>query len=104
VPFDRWLIRWSRNYAFLHRAVQEVGRAFARRDYDAFLQPGEEFAFTQFVDGTQLDFEAEVFRIDAADQSIWVRMQVRSALRTPLGLVPSFTFRKLPDGRAFVVA
>lgn len=101
---DRWLIRWSRNYAFLYQAVQDVGRAFARRDYEAFLQPGEEFVFTQFVDGEQLDFEAEVFRIDPADRSIWVRMQVRSTLSTPFALKPSFTFRKLPDGRAFVVA
>jgi hypothetical protein len=101
---DRWLTRWSRNYALLHRAVQQVGRDLARRDYEAFLQPYEEFAFTQFFEGVQIDFEAEVFRIDPGDRSLWVRMQVRSALGTPLGLKPAFTFRKLPDGQAFVVA
>lgn len=98
---DRWLARWSRNYAFLHRVVHEVGRGLARRDYDAFLQPGEEFSFTQFVDGVQIDFEVEVFRIDPADRSLWVRVIARSKLATPFDLKPAFVFRKLPDGRAF---
>jgi hypothetical protein len=101
MPIDRWLIRFSRNYAFLHEAVQDVGRTLARRDYDAFLQPGEELSFTQFVDGVQIDFEVEVFRIDASDQSMWVRVNPRSELSTPLDLKPAFVFRKLPDGRAF---
>ena len=101
MPIDRWLIRFSRNYAFLHRVVQDVGRTLARRDYDAFLQPGEELSFTQFVDGVQIDFEVEVFRIDPSDQSMWVRVHPRSALSTPLDLKPAFVFRKLPDGRAF---
>lgn len=98
---DRWLVRWSRNYAALHRAVVEAGRSLARRDYESFLQPGEEFAFTQFVEGARVDFEVEVFRIDPADGSLWVRVGTRSALATPLALKPSFVFRKLPDGRAF---
>jgi hypothetical protein len=104
MPFDRWLIRFSRNYAFLHRAVQDAGRTLARRDYDAFLQPGEELSFTQFVDGVQIDFEVEVFRIDPGDQSMWVRVNARSRLSTPLDLKPAFVFRKLPDGRAFTPA
>jgi hypothetical protein len=99
---DRWLIRWSRNYAFLHQAVQRVGRDLARRDYEAFLQPGEEFAFTQFVDDVQIDFEVEVFRIDPGDRSMWVRVIPRATLATPLDLRPSVVFRKLPDGRAYL--
>ena len=98
---DRWLLRWSRNYRLLHHAVQTVGRDLARRDYEAFLQPNEEFAFTQFFDGVQMDFEVEVFRIDPGDRSMWVRVIPRASLRTPLDLKPSFVFRKLPDGRAF---
>ena len=83
------------------RAVQQVGRELARRDYEAFLQPGEEFAFTQFFDGVQIDFEIEVFRIDPADRAMWVRVIPRAGVTTPLDLKPSFVFRKLPDGRAF---
>lgn len=98
---DRWLVRFSPNYALLHRAVDEVGRSLARRDYESFLQPGEEFSFSQFVDGAQVDFEVEVFRLDPADGSLWVRVKARSKLATPLDLKPSFVFRKLPDGRAF---
>ena len=98
---DRWLIRFSRHYAFLHRAVQAVGRDLARRDYEAFLQPGEEHSFTQFFEGVQIDFEVEVFRIDPADRSMWVRVTPRSELSTPLQLRPEFVFRKLPDGRAY---
>ena len=101
MPIDRWLRRFSRNYAFLHQVVQDVGRDLARRDYEAFLQPGEEFSFSQFVDGVQIDFEVEVFRIDPADRALWVRVHGRSKLPTPLSLTPSFVFRKLPDGRAF---
>jgi hypothetical protein len=99
---DRWLSRFSRNYAFLHRAVHAVGRDLARRDYEAFLQPGEDLSFTQFVEGRQVDFEVEVFRIDPADQSLWVRVTPRATLPTPLALKPACVFRKLPDGRAWV--
>ena len=88
---DRWLLRWSRNYRLLHHAVQTVGRDLARRDYEAFLQPNEEFAFTQFFDGVQMDFEVEVFRIDPGDRSMWVRVIPRASLRTPLDLKPSLT-------------
>ena len=97
---DRWLTRWSRNYAFLRRAVGEVGRELARRPYDAFLQPGEELSFSQFVDGVQVEFGVEVYRIDR-DGTMWVRVDTRSSLVTPLQLRPSFVFRKLPDGRAY---
>jgi hypothetical protein len=97
---DRWLTRWSRNYAFLRRAVGEVGRELARRPYDAFLQPGEELSFSQFVDGVQVEFGVEVYRIDR-DGSMWVRVDARSHLGTPLQLRPAFVFRKLPDGRAY---
>ncbi len=97
---DRWLTRWSRNYAFLRHAVGEVGRELARRPYDAFLQPGEELSFSQFVDGVQVEFGVEVYRIDR-DGTMWVRVDTRSSLGTPFLLRPSFVFRKLPDGRAY---
>jgi hypothetical protein len=100
---EHWLSRFSRNYAFLHAAVQRVGRDIARRDYEAFLQPGEELSFSQLVDGVQIVFEVEVFRIDAGDRSMWVRVTPRSTLSTPLDLKPAFVFRKLPEGTAFIV-
>ncbi|MEO8628873.1 MAG: hypothetical protein ABI612_12320 [Betaproteobacteria bacterium] len=99
---DRWLTRWSPNYAFLRKAVREVGSELARRPYDAMLQPGEEFSFAQFVDGVHIDFEVEVFRIDL-DKTMWIRVEPRAKLWTPLELKPSYTFRKLPDGRAFAL-
>jgi hypothetical protein len=97
---DRWLSRLSRNYAFLHRAVDQAGRALARRPYDDMLQPGEELSFTQFVDGVRIDFEVEVFRLDR-DGTMYVRVKSRSTLPTPFALTPAFVFSKLPDGRAF---
>ena len=100
---DRWLTRFSRNYAFLQQAVSEVGREIARRPYDAFLQPGEELSFSQFVDGVQIEFGVEVYRIDR-DGTMWVRVDTRSSLVTPLHLRPAFVFTKLPDGRAFTSA
>jgi hypothetical protein len=99
---DRWLVRWSRNYAFLRRALDRVGPELARRPYDAFLQPGEDASFSQFVDGIRIDFGVEVFRIDR-DGSMWVRLDATAELRTPLRLKPVYVFRKLPDGRAFRV-
>ena len=100
---DRWLTRFSRNYAFLQQAVSEVGREIARRPYDTFLQPGEELSFSQFVDGVQIEFGVEVYRIDR-DGTMWVRVDTRSSLVTPLQLRPAFVFTKLPDGRAFTSA
>ena len=100
MPIDRWLTRWSANYAFLRRAVDAVGRELARRPYDALLQEGEELSFTQFFDGEQVDFEVEVFRIDR-DRTMWVRVVPGSDRGTPLDLKPSYVFRKLPDGRAY---
>ena len=97
---DYWLARLSRNYALLRRAVDEVGRQLARRPYDAMLEPGEELSFAQHVDGVYIDFDVEVFRIDT-DGSMWVHVQTRSELPTPLNIHPSFVFRKLPDGRAY---
>jgi hypothetical protein len=99
---DRWLTRWSRNYAFLRHAVDTVGRELARRPYDAFLQPGEELSFSQFFQGVQVEFGVEVYRIDR-DGCMWVRVDARSSLGTPLRIRPSFVFRKMPDGRAYAL-
>ena len=101
VMIDRWLTRWSRNYAFLRRAVDDVGRQIARRPYDSLLQPGEELSFAQFVDGVHIDFEVEIFRIDS-DGTIWVRVEGQAALPTPLRIRPAVVFRKLADGRAYI--
>jgi hypothetical protein len=98
---DRWLSRWSRNYAFLRRAVDDVGRQIARRPYEALLQPGEELSFAQFVEGVHVDFEVEIFRIDT-DGTMWVRVQGRAQLSTPLEIKPALVFRKLADGRAYI--
>src|SRR5688572_27828863 len=103
MKLDDWLARWSGNYALLREAVTETARSLARRDYETFLQPGEEFSFAQFVGGVHVDFEVEVFRIDPADRALWVRVQTRTGLATPLGLKPAAVFRKLPDGRAFLL-
>jgi len=97
---DHWLTRLSRNYALLRRAADDVGRQLARRPYGAMLEPGEELSFAQHFDGIYIDFDVEVFRIDS-DGSMWVHVQTRSELSTPLNIHPSFVFRKLPDGRAF---
>jgi len=99
MPIDRWLTRFSRNYDFLRRAVDAVGRELAQRPYDALLAD-DSLSFTQFVDGAQIDFEVEVFRIDT-DGCMWVRVVPQSAKRTPLGLKPAYVFRKLRDGRAY---
>jgi hypothetical protein len=98
---DRWLARFSRNYALLGHAVDDVGRQLARRPYDAMLDPEEPLSFAQHVNGVYIDFDVEVFRIDN-DGTMWVHVQSRSDLPTPLKLHPSLTFRKLPDGRAFI--
>lgn len=99
---DRWLARWSANYALLWRAVDSAGRALAARSYDSFLQEGEELSFSQLVDNVEVYFAVEVFRLDR-DGTLWVYVDARARLRTPLGLRPSFVFRKLPDGRAYLV-
>ncbi len=99
---DRWLTRWSRNYAFLRRALDDVGRQLARRPYDAMLQPDEELSFSQMVQDVRVDFEVEVFRFDPGDRAMWVRVTARSDLATPLRLKPALVFRKLPDGRAYI--
>jgi hypothetical protein len=97
-----WLSRWNRNYALLHRAVLSAGRALAARPYDSFLEPGEEFSFAEFVDGVEVHFGVEVYRLDR-DGTLWVRVDADSVLTTPLGIRPSCVIRKLPDGRAFLL-
>ena len=57
-------------------------------------------SFSQLFEGVQIEFGVEVYRIDR-DGSMWVRVDARSSLGTPLRIRPSFVFRKLPDGRAY---
>src|SRR5581483_8892109 len=97
---DRWLTRWSRNYALLRRAVDHVGKDLARGPYEVLLQP-DTMSFDQFVNGVHMSFDVEIFRIDG-DGTAWVRVTAQSALPTPLGIKPDLVFRKLRDGRAFV--
>jgi hypothetical protein len=97
-----WLARWSKNYALLRRAVDSAGRALAARPYESFLEPDEEFSFAEFVDGVEVHFGVEVYRLDR-DGTLWVCVDADAALTTPLGIKPSFVFRKLPDGRAFLL-
>lgn len=97
---DRWLTRWSRNYALLRRALDHVGRELARSAYDTFLQP-ESLSFDQYVNGVHMIFDVEIFRVDK-DGTVWVRVTAKSDLATPLGIEPDLVFSKLPDGRAFV--
>jgi hypothetical protein len=98
---DRWLTRWSRNYAFLRRAVDSVGRDIARQPYESFLQADQDLAFTQLVDSVHIDFAVEVYRIDT-DGTLWICVDARAALATPLGIKPSLVFRKCPDGSAWI--
>ncbi len=98
---DRWLTRWSRNYAFLRTALDATVREIARRPYDALLQPGEELSFAQFVDGVRVDFEVEVIRLDS-NGTLWVRVQALSDLPTPLRIKPAMVFRKLYEGSAYI--
>ncbi len=102
MTFDELLVRFSRNYALLRRAVDSAGRALARRPYESFLEPGEEFSFSEFVDGIQVQFGVEIFREDKGGV-LWVYVNADADLPTPLLLKPSFVFRKLPDGTAYVV-
>ena len=100
MALNDWLARWSANYAFLRRAVDSAGRALAARPYESFLEPGEEFSFAEFVDGVEVHFGVEIYRIDR-DGTLWVCVDADAAVTTPLGIKPTFLFRKLPDGRAF---
>jgi hypothetical protein len=97
-----WLARWNKNYALLQRAVLSAGRALAARPYDSFLQPDDEFSFAEFVDGVEVHFGVEVYRLDH-DGTLWIRVDADSVLATPLGIKPSCIIRKLPDGRAFLL-
>jgi len=99
---DELLVRFSRNYALLRRAVDSAGRALARRSYDSFLEPGEEFSFSEQVDGVEVHFGVEIFREDKGGV-LWVYVNADAHLLTPLLIKPSFVFRKLPDGTAYVV-
>ena len=99
---DRLLVRFSRNYALLRRAVDSAGRALAKRPYDSFLQPGEELSFSELVDEVEVHFGVEIFREDNGGV-LWVYVNAQTDLPTPLLIKPSFVFRKLPDGRAYVV-
>ena len=99
---DELLVRFSRNYALLRRAVDSAGRALARRSYDSFLQPGEEFSFSEFVDCIEVQFGVEIIREDKGG-ILWVYVNANADLPTPLLIKPSFVFRKLPDGTAYIV-
>jgi hypothetical protein len=66
------------------------------------LEPGEEFSFSEFVDGTQVQFSFEIFREDKGGV-LWVYVNADADLPTPLLIKPSFVFRKLPDGTAYIV-
>ena len=99
---DALLMRLSRNYALLRRAVDSAGRALAKRPYDSFLQPGEELSFSELVDDVEVHFGVEIFREDHGGV-LWVYVNAQTDLPTPLLIKPSFVFRKLPDGRAYVV-
>jgi len=99
---DQLLVRFSRNYALLRRAVDSAGRALARRSYESFLEPGEEFSFSEVVDGVAVRFGVEIFREDRGGV-LWVYVNVAADLPTPLLIKPSFVFRKLPDGTAYIV-
>lgn len=97
---DRWLTRWSRNYALLRRALDHVGKELARGAYENLLQP-ESLSFDQYVNGVHVNFDVEVFRVDK-DGTIWVRLSAVSPLSTPLNIKPDLVFSKRPDGTAFI--
>lgn len=102
MSLDRFLVRFSSNYALLRRAVDSAGRALARRSYESFLLPGEEFSFSEWVDGVQIRFAVEIVREEQGGV-LWVYVNADADLPTPLLLRPSFVFRKLPNGTAYVV-
>ena len=99
---DDLLVRFSRNYAFLRRAVDSAGRALAKQPYESFLEPGAELSFSELVDGTEVRFAVDIFRADT-DGTLWVYVDVDAKLSTPLRLRPSFVFRKLRDGTAYLM-
>ena len=102
MTLDELLVRFSRNYALLRRAVDSAGRTLARRSYESFLEPGEEFSFSEFVDGIEVQFGVEIIREDKGG-ILWVYVNANADLPTPLLIKPSFVFRKLPDGTAYIV-
>lgn len=102
MTLDALLVRFSRNYALLRKAVDAVGRALAKRSYESFLEPGEEFSFSEFVDGVQVRFSYEIVREEQGGV-LWVYVNADADLPAPLLMKPSFVFRKLPDGTAYVV-
>jgi hypothetical protein len=97
---DAWLVRLSRNYAFLRRAVDSAGSALAKQPYESFLQPGTELSFAEFIDGVEVHFSADIYRVDT-DGTLWVAVDAAAQLSTPLRIRPVYVFKKLPDGRAF---
>lgn len=97
---DRWLTRWSRNYALLRRALDHVGKDLARGPYESLLQP-ESLSFDQFVNGVHVSFDVEVFRLDK-DGTAWVRVTAASVLPTPFAIKPDLVFSKRPDGTAYI--
>jgi hypothetical protein len=101
VALNDWLVRWSANYAFLRRVVDSAGRALASQPYDSFLQPDQELSFSEVVNGVEIQLGVDVFREDR-DGTLWVSVDARADLWTPLGIKPSFVFKKLPDGTAYL--
>jgi len=100
VIIDSWLVRLSRNYALLRRAVDSAGTALAKQPYETFLQPGADLAFAEFVDGVEVHFTADIYRVDT-DGTMWVAVDATAQVGTPLRIRPVYVFKKLPDGRAF---
>ena len=82
-------------------ALEAVGADGIRGYAYDWRDPSRAIELQVFVDGVQVDFDVEVYRIDRDDGCMWVRVEARSSLDTPLRLRPAFEFRKLPDGRAF---
>jgi len=102
VRLDSWLAYWSANYAFLRRAVDAAGRSLAKRPYESFLEPGEELSFSEVVDGIEVHFAVDLFRVEP-DGTLWVFVDADAGLPTPLRIRPSVVFRKLRDGTAFLL-
>jgi len=102
VQLDTWLVRWSTNYALLRRAVDAAGRALAKRPYESFLEPGEQLSFSELVNGVEVHFAVELFRVDT-DGTLWVFVGTEADLPTPLRIRPWVVFRKLRDGTAFML-
>jgi hypothetical protein len=96
-----WLGRRRRNFAFLRRVGEIVGREYESMPYEALTKSAEELSTERVVDGVRLFFSAEAYQTKAnGDLCFSIDVDARD-LPTLLGVRPSYHFYKRPDGTVY---